>query len=295
MPGLAPRTEDDSYDDSPWFAARVFTSLSRRAQSNAPAIAGAIAGLVALLLLCCLLWLYLRRRKEVEDKEQAVDVATRPFPLSAKPGRREKPQLPRIITSFPPTASTTRNGVSKATNRAAPSKGVASRKIPTEKKERVKRRSSISESIRSLRLHVSRHAQPKPSTSKLTLDAEKAAPNSTPVPPSRSTKTKPRHKHPDPKAARRLHLRSSPQSQGYVTVSKPQPRNTSADKAPETKSRKPRPAQPAAKTSRSGRRRSSISKSLLALRWNLPPVSEGYGVGLMTRKPIGDDPPPFYQ
>ncbi|KAJ7054584.1 hypothetical protein C8F01DRAFT_1374211 [Mycena amicta] len=37
------------------------------------------------------------------------------------------------------------------------------------------------------------------------------------------------------------------------------------------------------------RRRSSTSKSILGRRWHLPPISEGYGVGLMTRPP-----PPYH-
>ncbi|KAF7307971.1 hypothetical protein MKEN_01158600 [Mycena kentingensis (nom. inval.)] len=37
---------------------------------------------------------------------------------------------------------------------------------------------------------------------------------------------------------------------------------------------------------RERRNRSSTSKSILGLRWHLPPISEGYGVGLMTRESL---------
>nr|GAT48796.1 predicted protein [Mycena chlorophos] len=51
-----------------------------------------------------------------------------------------------------------------------------------------------------------------------------------------------------------------------------------------------------------GRRRSSTSKSVLGRLWHLPPISEGYGVGLMTRESLdfrrlpsyySADPPSF--
>ncbi|KAJ7493602.1 hypothetical protein FB451DRAFT_1214879 [Mycena latifolia] len=135
----------------------------RGVSTTAPLIAGIVFGIAGCILLSCILWVLLRRRQEERDKERAVDLRSRPFPLSVKPGRSRIQPTTIVIPPRPPRLEI-----------ASP--------------------------------HRMRRKAPPP-------------------PPLRSV---------------------------------------------------------AQKEARA--RRSSISKSILGLRWNLPPVSEGYGVGLMTRE-----------
>ncbi|KAJ7161207.1 hypothetical protein C8R46DRAFT_1106719, partial [Mycena filopes] len=78
----------------------IYVRQEQQSQSTKTAIIiGALAAVLALILLSCLLWLFLRRRKEAEDKERSLDLISRPFPLNARPG---KSRLPAIRTQVSP-------------------------------------------------------------------------------------------------------------------------------------------------------------------------------------------------
>ncbi|KAJ6554271.1 hypothetical protein B0H19DRAFT_1153021, partial [Mycena capillaripes] len=201
--------------------------LSRGLQSQLPIITGAIFGVVALILLAFLFWLFFRRRKEIQDKERATDLVSRPFPLSAKPGRSR--HLHSIHTVLPSPAPVPEGISPRRTRRKVPPPPAVAPPPPppqhAKQKEGRARRSSISKSIFGLPWHL------------------------------------------------------PPVSEGYgvglmTREIRDPPRKTNPPPNPHRGKQK----------QKEGRRRSSISKSLLGLRWHLPPVSEGYGVGLMTRE-----------
>jgi hypothetical protein len=150
---------------------------------------------------------------------------SRPFPLSAKPGRSA---LPSIHTVLSPPAPVQQEGISPRRNRRKappppPPPPPPPRPQLAKQKEGRARRSSISKSILGLRSHL------------------------------------------------------PPISEGYGVGLMTRRVADPLREAPP-----PRPHRGKRKEERT--RRSSISKSILGLRWHLPPVSEGYGVGLMTRE-----------
>ncbi|KAJ7257528.1 hypothetical protein B0H12DRAFT_470597 [Mycena haematopus] len=117
-------------------------------RSDAPIIIGAIFGTVALGLLAFLLWwLFFQRREKTEDGERAMDLVSRPFPLSAKP------RLRPIITALPPplpihngvTPRRTRRKAAQTTS--APTLQSAPLHPKHKKKEGRRQRSSLSQSI----------------------------------------------------------------------------------------------------------------------------------------------------
>ncbi|KAJ7804113.1 hypothetical protein B0H14DRAFT_1624958 [Mycena olivaceomarginata] len=215
--------------DNPYqLSTRSFNALvSRGLPSKTPIIAGVISGTIALISLACLLWLFFRRRKEIQDKERAIDVVSRPFPLPVK-----RPRLAPIITALPiPPPQPAHKGVGvtpRRTRRKAPPP-------PT---------------------------QPPPAPPSQHAGAAKKT----------KDRTRGRTRRASPGRGLRLHL--PPISEGYGVGLGVGPMTRDAG-----------PAQPPPYHELNGKakaRRSSISKSILNLRWGLPPppVSQGYGVGL---------------
>ncbi|KAJ7614901.1 hypothetical protein FB45DRAFT_249267 [Roridomyces roridus] len=89
--GLVFNNENDS---------RLFPRGSS-SSSTGPIIAAAICGALAFFSLTALIWVCARRKRELRDKEHAIDLRTHPFPLSAKPGH-SKLQTTLSNTSPPP-------------------------------------------------------------------------------------------------------------------------------------------------------------------------------------------------
>ncbi|KAJ7661946.1 hypothetical protein DFH06DRAFT_1191096 [Mycena polygramma] len=232
-PGSFDHLSGPSHPERPstGFSARFSAVISRGLQSKAPIVTGTIVGTVALILFACLAWLLIRRRKEMQDKERAVDLVSRPFILSAKPGIS---RLQTTNTALSPPGPV-QEGISPRRNRRKP---------------------------------------PPPPL------------QPPPLPPQHVKQKERRTGHSS--TSRSIFGRASqlpPVSEGYGVGLMTQPREISH----------PHRTPPPKKTHRDKRTRSSISKSILGLRWHLPPVSEGYGVGLNTREVPNSGQSPSYQ
>ncbi|KAJ7191558.1 hypothetical protein GGX14DRAFT_481301 [Mycena pura] len=152
---------------------RVFARAGALTSVAPVMIIGVFIGIIGTLVIGALVWIFVwRPRQKARDEEHAQDVASRPFPLSAKPGRsRLQPSISTVLQVSPP------------------------------------------EPVKLASPHRRRRRRPPPPPPLIPTDQNRSS-------------------------AQREHRA----------------------------------------------RRSSISKSVLSWRWRLPPISEGYGVGLMTRE-----------
>ncbi|KAJ7123627.1 hypothetical protein C8R44DRAFT_852484 [Mycena epipterygia] len=251
----------------------------------APVLAGLILGAVACILLACLLWLFLRRRDARHANELALDLRTHPFPLSAKPGRSAAQLPPPAMTRISSPVALLRTSSSGHGHDDTPGHGHgrARRKAPAppsrkaakvDKPER-RRRSSISKSILGLRWHLPPVSEGY-GVGLMTRDV--SADLGQPSAPVSSGKSGRRRRSSISKSILDLRWHLPPVSEGYGVGL--MTRDVSADLG--------QPSAPVSSGKSGRRRRSSISKSILGLHWRLPPVSEGYGVGLMTRDVSAD-------